>query len=75
MLTHKMAVESESITAGMVEATEFPQLAINYQVRGVPRTVINETSFVDGMVPEPLLVQNTLLAIGKLDEEADSETS
>jgi hypothetical protein len=75
VLTHKMAVESESIRADMVEATEFPQLAINYQVRGVPRTVINETNFVDGMVPEPLLVQNTLLAIGKLDEEADSETS
>lgn len=75
VLTHKMAVESEYVTADMVEATEFPQLAINYQVRGVPRTVINQTSFVDGMVPEAYMVQSMLLALGKQREETASETS
>ena len=65
-----MAVENDFVTADMVEATEFPQLAINYQVRGVPRTVINETHFVDGMVPEPLMVQRLLVALGKHEEEA-----
>lgn len=54
----------------MVEATEFPQLAINYQVRSVPRTVINEVHFVDGMVPEPLMLQSVLSALGKGEEGA-----
>jgi len=70
-----MAIENEHITADMVEATEFPHLAINYQVRGVPRTVINQTHFVDGMLPEALMVQHTLLALGKLSQETTSETS
>ena len=68
-----MAVESEKITADMVEATEFPELAINYQVRGVPRTVINETHFVDGMVPEPLMLQRLQSALQEHGEETDSE--
>jgi hypothetical protein len=70
-----MAIENEYITADMVEATEFPHLAINYQVRGVPRTVINETHFVDGMVPEAVMVQQTLLALGMPSQEAASETN
>jgi predicted DsbA family dithiol-disulfide isomerase len=60
-----MAVESELVRADMVEATEFPHLAINYQVRGVPRTVINESHFVEGMVPEPVMLEKLLLALGK----------
>jgi hypothetical protein len=65
-----MATESDQVTADMVEATEFPQLAINYQVRSVPRTVINEVHFVDGMVPEPLMLQSVLSALGKDEEGA-----
>jgi predicted DsbA family dithiol-disulfide isomerase len=65
-----MATESDQVTADMVEATEFPQLAINYQVRGVPRTVINEVHFVDGMVPEPHMLQSVLNALGKNEEGA-----
>lgn len=53
----------------MVEATEFPQLAINYQVRGVPRTVINQTQFVDGMVPEAVMLQMLLMTLGKVEAE------
>jgi len=66
-----MAVESDNITADMVEATEFPQLAVNYQVRGVPRTVINESHFVDGMVPEPVMLQQLLAA---LEEQGGGST-
>jgi hypothetical protein len=68
-----MAVESDHVTADMVEATEFPQLAINYQVRGVPRTVINQTTFVDGMVPEPLMLQRVLAAVGERGEDTAPE--
>jgi predicted DsbA family dithiol-disulfide isomerase len=64
-----MAIESELVKADMVEATEFPHLAINYEVRGVPRTVINESYFVDGMVPEAPMLEGVLSA---LEKAADS---
>jgi predicted DsbA family dithiol-disulfide isomerase len=67
-----MAVENDNIRADMVEATEFPQLAINYQVRAVPRTVINQTQFVDGMVPEAVMLQMLLMALGRLETEGPS---
>jgi predicted DsbA family dithiol-disulfide isomerase len=74
-----MAVESDNVTADMVEATEFPHLAVNYQVRGVPRTVINESHFVDGMVPEPVILQQLLAALeeqgGGSAEESSPESS
>jgi len=65
VLAHRLAMESEWITADMVEATEFPHLANKYQVYGVPRTVINETIHIEGAVPEPVLV-NKLMQV--LDE-------
>lgn len=67
-----MAVENDSIRADIIEATEFPQLAINYQVRSVPRAVINQTQFVDGMVPEAVMLQMLLMALGKLETEEHS---
>jgi predicted DsbA family dithiol-disulfide isomerase len=70
-----MAVESDNVTADMVEAMEFPQLAINYQVRGVPRTVINESHFVEGMVPEPVMVQQLLAALEEQGEGSAAEES
>jgi predicted DsbA family dithiol-disulfide isomerase len=53
-------MESEWITADMVEATEFPHLANKYEVYGVPRTVINETLHIEGAVPEPMLVNELM---------------
>ena len=56
ILAHQMAMESDFITADMVEATEFPHLSMKYQVMGVPRTVVNETVQVEGAAPEQTLV-------------------
>ncbi len=55
-LAHRMALESPWVTADMVEATEFPHLAQKYQVMGVPRTVINETTHLEGAAPENMLM-------------------
>ena len=52
-----MAFESPMVTAEMVEATEFPHLAIKHQVMGVPKTVINDDLQFEGAVPEQMLVQ------------------
>ena len=50
-LAHQFAMESDLITADMVEATEFPRLAQRYSVRAVPRTIINETGVIEGSMP------------------------
>ncbi|MGD1995504.1 MAG: thioredoxin family protein [Anaerolineae bacterium] len=52
VLGHQMAIASPMVGADMVEATEFPELAVEYQVMGVPRTVINETIHIEGAAPE-----------------------
>lgn len=47
-----MAVESEHVTADVIEATEFPDLASRYAVRGVPKIVINDQVEFVGALPE-----------------------
>jgi glutaredoxin-like protein len=64
-LAHKFAMESDLITADMVESVEFPHLANKYQVYGVPRTVINETVHQEGAVPEPMMLAKLLEAVGQ----------
>jgi glutaredoxin-like protein len=64
VLAHKLAMASDLVTADMVEATEFPHLAMKYQVQGVPRTVINEITHVEGAVPESALVSQLMAGFG-----------
>lgn len=58
LLAHQIAMENPAmIRAEGVEATEFPDLANQFNVRGVPQTVINAGSgSVVGAVPEPNLI-------------------
>lgn len=65
MLSHQLAFASPLIRADMVEATEFPHLAMRYQVMGVPRSVINEEIHIEGAVPEPMFVRE-LMKVKKL---------
>ena len=65
VLAHAMAIASDRVRADMVEATEFPHLSIKYQVMGVPRTVINETGFVEGAVPEDMLLEAIRATVGR----------
>jgi len=64
-LAHKFAIESELITADMVEAIEFPHLANKFSVYGVPRTVINDKIHQEGAVPEPMMLAKLLEALGQ----------
>jgi len=57
VLAHRMAYYCKHVRADMIEATEFPELAQKYQVMGVPRTIINESGFQEGAVPEDRLVE------------------
>jgi glutaredoxin-like protein len=51
-LAHQFAMENPNIKADMIEINEYPQLAVRYNVMGVPRTVINETVEILGLQPE-----------------------
>lgn len=61
---HQMAMVSDRIRADMVEATEFPHLAMRYNVYGVPKVVINETVTFEGAVPEQVFLDYVLQAVG-----------
>ncbi|GAB6283319.1 MAG: thioredoxin family protein [Ignavibacterium sp.] len=62
---HKFAYINPNIKADMVEATEFPHLSNKYNVRGVPRTVINETEFIEGAAPEEMVLEKIFQTINK----------
>jgi predicted DsbA family dithiol-disulfide isomerase len=64
-LAFKLAFESPQITAEAIEAIEFPHLGQLYQVRGVPKTVINGTIHVEGAVPESQLMEAIKKAVGQ----------
>lgn len=65
LLAHQMAMENPMmIRAEGVEATEFPELANRFNVRGVPQTVINAGSgMVVGAVPEQNLLAEIIRAL------------
>ncbi len=65
ILAHRMAVAGSQVRADMVEAMEFPQLALKYQVMGVPRTVINETMHIEGAAPEALVLERLQAALAE----------
>lgn len=64
---HRMALESQWVTAEMVEATEFPELSNQFGIMGVPDTVINSgKGKIVGAVPEGRLmmeIKNTLAKV------------
>jgi glutaredoxin-like protein len=53
----EMAYASSNVRADCVESTEFPYLAVKYQVAGVPRTVINENVHIEGVVPPDVVLE------------------
>ncbi len=55
-----MAFASTNITAYAVEATEFPDLARQYQVNGVPKTVVGDDVEILGALPEDAFVEQAL---------------
>lgn len=70
VLAHYMAIASPLVRSDMVEATEFPELAMKYQVMGVPRTVINETVHIEGAAPEPRVLDKLREALAQPAAEA-----
>ena len=70
VLSYKMAMESEQITAEAIEANEFPDLSQRYRVMAVPRTVVNDRAFIEGAMPEAMFVKRVLDAVAPKDTPA-----
>lgn len=69
VLAHRMAIASSRVTSEVVEANEFMDLSRKYEVRGVPRTVVNDRIFVEGALPEPQMVEALSKALAEDSEE------
>jgi glutaredoxin-like protein len=59
-LANRMAFLNPNITASTVVATEFYELAREFRVTGVPKTVVNGSIEVLGALPEPEYVRALL---------------
>lgn len=64
-LAHEMAFANPQITAYAVEATSFPDLARQYRVTGVPKTVVEGGNEILGAVPEADFVAQALAGIAE----------
>jgi glutaredoxin-like protein len=59
-LAHRLAVESDKVTASVIDAAEFPQLVNLYGVMAVPKVVINRGHSFEGALPEDRFVEEVL---------------
>lgn len=60
-LAHQMAMVNPNITGEMVDAQSFMDLSREYQVYGVPKTVVNYgAAQFEGAVPEQVFVEQVL---------------
>jgi glutaredoxin-like protein len=60
-IAHKLAVESDMISADVIDSGEFATLAQKYAVIGVPKVVINETIEFVGAFNEDLFAEHVVL--------------
>ena len=72
-LADRMAIASPNIHAMTVEATEFPELARQFAVQGVPRTVVNRGGAFVGALPEQQFVAAVLNLAG-VDVQPEADT-
>jgi glutaredoxin-like protein len=61
VIAHKLAIESDMISAEVIESSEFPDLAMKYNVIGVPKVVINDKVDFVGAFNEDLFAEHVLL--------------
>jgi hypothetical protein len=62
-LAHQTAIENAHVTADIVEINEFEDLARRYVIRGVPKTVINDSVEFIGAVSEDQFLEYLKRAI------------
>ncbi len=62
VLAQQMAMESAWVKAELIDAMEYPALVRQYDIRGVPRTIVNGRESIEGLVEAPVLLDAVLRA-------------
>jgi glutaredoxin-like protein len=60
-VAHKLAIESDMVKADVINSSDFPDLAMKYNVIGVPKIIINEKLDFVGAFNEDLFAEHVLL--------------
>jgi glutaredoxin-like protein len=60
-VAHKLAIECDMVKADVIDSSEFPDLAVKYNVIGVPKIIINEKVEFVGAFNEDLFAEHVLL--------------
>lgn len=68
-----LAMASPKVSADIIEASEFPELAEQYNVYAVPKIVVNETTEFVGAQPESAFVGYVARAAGVQEGSPVSE--
>lgn len=55
-LAMEMALASDKVKARVYEATEYQELFMDYDVMGVPLTVVNDRERIEGAAPVPMVM-------------------
>lgn len=66
-MAHRFAYLNDMVRSDMVDSAEFPDLARSFQVKKVPRTVINDATAFDGAVPPANLYIEMLRAVDPVE--------
>jgi glutaredoxin-like protein len=74
-LAYQFAMENDNIRTDAIEATEFPDWTTKYRVHAVPKTVVNENSYIEGSLPEELYLDEILKTIEPPDVAEDEAGS
>jgi glutaredoxin-like protein len=61
-IAHKLAIENSFVRADVISTSEFPDLALKYNVIGVPKVVMNDKIDFMGAFDEDLFAENILLS-------------
>ena len=62
-LAHQAAIINPKISSEMIESLEFQEETAKYGVFGVPKTIINETTTIDGLSPIEMFVEKLFEAV------------
>ncbi|RLI57141.1 MAG: glutaredoxin [Candidatus Thorarchaeota archaeon] len=62
-LAHQAAIINPLISSQMIEALEFQDLSGKYEVFGVPKTVFNDKTSVEGLTPHEMFLEKLFEAV------------
>ncbi|MBY8997982.1 MAG: thioredoxin family protein [Candidatus Thorarchaeota archaeon] len=62
-LAHQASILNPMISSEMIESLEFQEMTAKYGVFGVPKTIINETTIIDGLSPVEMFVEKLFESI------------